>query len=246
MRGRDELGAVPHSGVGAQVEQPGELERVPASGVGLGQQPVRARGLQAVLAVAPLTEVLPTTSQRATAASRVAPHLSRAIESAALPLSCANSVESFPQVRRPPEKSLIAVGAKRIETRSWGTGYHGPLAIHAGKTRLPELPALTCDPLFYRALAPHFPDPAAPGGLRGPATLRLERLPFGAVIAVAELVDVRRIVSPEALGHTLGDNEIAFGDFTPGRFAWLLANVQPLPEPIPARGALGLWHWSRP
>ena len=32
-----------------------------------------------------------------------------------------------------PYASLIAVGAKTIETRSWGTSYRGGLLIHAGK-----------------------------------------------------------------------------------------------------------------
>lgn len=34
-----------------------------------------------------------------------------------------------------PWASLVAVGAKRIETRSWRTSYRGPLAIHAAKLR---------------------------------------------------------------------------------------------------------------
>jgi hypothetical protein len=130
MRGRDELGAAPHGGVGAQVEQPGALERVAASGVGLGRQPVRAQGLQAVLAVAPLTaEVLPIT-WRVTAVRRVAPHLSRAIESAALPLSCANSVESFPQVRRSRENTISRAWRSRV---SWivdsGSSHRGQASV---------------------------------------------------------------------------------------------------------------------
>src|SRR5690348_17556570 len=32
-----------------------------------------------------------------------------------------------------PWASLVAIGAKRIETRSWSTSYRGPLAIHAAK-----------------------------------------------------------------------------------------------------------------
>jgi hypothetical protein len=32
-----------------------------------------------------------------------------------------------------PWASLIALGAKSVETRSWSTAYRGPLAIHAGK-----------------------------------------------------------------------------------------------------------------
>ncbi len=32
-----------------------------------------------------------------------------------------------------PWASLIAIGAKQIETRSWATGYRGLLVIHAAK-----------------------------------------------------------------------------------------------------------------
>ena len=34
-----------------------------------------------------------------------------------------------------PWATLVAIGAKKIETRSWSTPYRGPLAIHAGKCR---------------------------------------------------------------------------------------------------------------
>lgn len=33
-----------------------------------------------------------------------------------------------------PWASAIALGSKRIETRSWSTSYRGPLAIHAAKS----------------------------------------------------------------------------------------------------------------
>lgn len=32
-----------------------------------------------------------------------------------------------------PWATLVAIGAKRLETRSWSTTYRGPLAIHAAK-----------------------------------------------------------------------------------------------------------------
>lgn len=35
-----------------------------------------------------------------------------------------------------PWASLVAAGIKRIETRSWGTNFRGPIAIHAAKYRL--------------------------------------------------------------------------------------------------------------
>lgn len=40
-------------------------------------------------------------------------------------------------------------------------------------------------------------------------------------------------------------SERPYGDFTPGRFAWLLDNIEVLAEPIPARGLQKLWEWSR-
>lgn len=36
------------------------------------------------------------------------------------------------------------------------------------------------------------------------------------------------------------------GDYEPGRFAWIFEDVIDLPEPIPAKGALGLWEWTEP
>lgn len=38
--------------------------------------------------------------------------------------------------------------------------------------------------------------------------------------------------------------QVPFGDFTPGRYAWLLTDVVPLAEPLPARGRQRLWEWA--
>lgn len=34
------------------------------------------------------------------------------------------------------------------------------------------------------------------------------------------------------------------GDFTPGRYAWLLDDIAPFDEPVPARGYQRLWEWT--
>ena len=44
----------------------------------------------------------------------------------------------------------------------------------------------------------------------------------------------------------LPDAERAFGNYAPDRWMWGLADVQVLPEPVPAKGALGLWQWQPP
>jgi len=38
--------------------------------------------------------------------------------------------------------------------------------------------------------------------------------------------------------------ELSLGDYSAGRYAWLLGAPKPFREPIPARGALGLWEWE--
>ena len=149
-----------------------------------------------------------------------------------------------------PYATLVAIGAKRLETRSWRTSYRGPLAIHAAATfgkggRRGYFSRCQYDP-FKAALEPH---------LRVYDRYNCFAAPMGAIIAVCELRDVRiigdgpcgdpTIAADDMLTLTpiLGD-ERAFGDYAAGRYAWLLANVRALPEPIPAKGALSLWEWE--
>ncbi len=51
-------------------------------------------------------------------------------------------------------------------------------------------------------------------------------------------------VGPEAA--QLSAWERAFGIYDPGRFGWVLSDVYPPREPIPAKGMLGLWEWKPP
>jgi len=126
----------------------------------------------------------------------------------------------------------VAVGAKRIETRSWSTDYRGPLAIHAAKRIPPEYYRLASEDVeFRRGVLQHLGDP-----------LDLGDLPRGAVVATCKLVKVVLVRIPPATGEI----EAIFGDFTPGRYAWILANVEPLDRPIPAQGSQGLWEWQPP
>ena len=140
-----------------------------------------------------------------------------------------------------PYASLVAVGAKKIETRSWSTGYRGPIAIHAGQGLGPVggergLVELVRSEPFHGAL------------LAGLGEFGTWDLPRGAIVAVATLVDCVRATGDGYIEHRatrlldkVSAQERAFGDYSPGRYAWLLADVRRLPEPIPARGALGLW-----
>lgn len=132
-----------------------------------------------------------------------------------------------------PWATLVACGAKRIETRSWTTSYRGPLAIHAAKGwRGEHRTACVIEP-FYTELRRAL----------GPDANTIHDLPRGAIIATVDLVDVLLIGSDGDLliGYNVPPLEEAFGDFTSGRYAWMLANAQ-LVDPVQCRGALGLWN----
>jgi hypothetical protein len=97
-------------------------------------------------------------------------------------------------------------------------------------------------------------------------------LPLGAVVATCTLVDCLPILGvedcPFGEDHIIEDprgvlsilrarggrywsdgvtnvsHELPFGNFTPGRFGYVLANIVELSRPVPAKGMLGLWEWS--
>lgn len=127
-----------------------------------------------------------------------------------------------------PWATLIAIGAKQIETRSWATSYRGPIAIHAAKRKVKrELIELARDIDFQAAF--------------GTANLYplLNDLPLGAIVAVAELV---ACVPVEKLSPKTGlGGEFWFGNYAPGRFGWMLSNVRAL-QAIPYRGEQGLFN----
>jgi len=160
-----------------------------------------------------------------------------------------------------PWATLVAIGAKRLETRSWSTGYRGPLAIHAAKGLGPVggysgLHRLISTKPFWDVLREAYAaDLSGERFYPADAVTVVDQLPFGAIIAVCELRDVRiigdgpngdpTIAADDMLSLTpiLG-NERAFGNYAAGRYAWLLAGVRALPEPIPAKGKLGLWDYA--
>jgi hypothetical protein len=122
-----------------------------------------------------------------------------------------------------PWASLVALGHKRVETRSWrpSRSKYGVIAIHAAKG---------------------YPKRAREFALTEYLVGRLpERVPLGAIVAVAVLAKCERT---EDVGRTVSALECHLGDFSRGRWAWFLEDVHTLSEPVPCRGALGLWECS--
>ena len=118
-----------------------------------------------------------------------------------------------------PWATLVALGHKRIETRSWSTRFIGPIAIHAAKG-------------FPSACRLFAEEERAIG--RVPA-----QLPLGAVVAVVTVISCRFTVD---VAPQLTPLERRLGDYSPGRYAWFLSDIQALREPVPCKGALGLWN----
>ncbi|MEI3614724.1 ASCH domain-containing protein [Pseudogracilibacillus sp. SO30301A] len=132
-----------------------------------------------------------------------------------------------------PWATLIALGEKRFETRSWQTKYRGQIAIHAGKSVDKD----ACNDSWIK------------GVLKEHKIESYKDLPTGVVIAMAEIADCHKVLNfCNQVATTTGPNisglEIKFGDYTEGRYAWELLNVNMLSEPIQAKGKLSLWEWD--
>jgi hypothetical protein len=138
-----------------------------------------------------------------------------------------------------PWATLVACGAKRIETRSWTTSQRGWLAMHAAKAFPPDARQFAASPLVQAALI----TAGWACQTEDSSMNHLWQFPRGQVLALVRLVSVVRLPSPDLL---LNEQERAFGHYADGRYAWIFAEVHPLPSPVPARGTLGLWRWPVP
>jgi len=119
-----------------------------------------------------------------------------------------------------PYAELIARGDKRVENREWPTRYRGLLYIHAGKSR--EWMNDGDDGMEYDY------------------GLRVADMSFGAVVAVARLVDCLEYDFIMRGMHREKYPWLKDHEHTNGPWCWILADVSRV-KPVPWRGALGLW-----
>jgi hypothetical protein len=129
-------------------------------------------------------------------------------------------------------------GIKRIETRSWNTNHRGETAIHATRFR-------KIDPKVYEDLRE-----AMGISKNDDACTMLNYLQhgipgnrFGAVIGSINLVGC---VPIEQLYGTEYDTplERACGDWSAGRYGWILSEPIEFETPVPAKGSQGFWNWQ--
>ncbi len=111
---------------------------------------------------------------------------------------------------------------KHYETRGKATNYRGKITIHA---------AIRQETTDYQVN--QLSD-----------LLVGEEIPFGSVVAIAQLTDCIKMTEEFISQQT--ETELRCGLWEVGRYAWKLENVEILDEPIPARGMPGLWEIEIP
>ena len=126
-----------------------------------------------------------------------------------------------------PWATLVILGAKVYETRSWKANYRGPLAIHASRSFTEQLARL-CAHEPYRSV------------LQRAGYKCGWDLPRGVILGTVELVEV--YATDELDPRTLSATELAFGDFRPRRFAFQLANPKAWDPPLKMAGQLNIFE----
>lgn len=128
-----------------------------------------------------------------------------------------------------PWASAMAYGLKSIETRDRKQSHRGQLAIHAARFD----PRDSNSAAFFDEVKPYFRGAGFLGGF--------EDLPFGAIVALATMIDV---LPAETLRERIGHTELLFGNYANGRYGYQFEGVGRLLTPVPARGMPGLWTWD--
>jgi hypothetical protein len=115
---------------------------------------------------------------------------------------------------RQPWAELLISGRKSIEIRSWAPEYRGPMWLHAGLKRSPELEHLFGFDHLYR----------------------------GGFIGLIELAAVVPITSGRWLQWR--DKHLDQGEYRSGLLAWIMNTAQRFEAPVQAKGQLGLFYPS--
>ncbi|MGL5133306.1 MAG: ASCH domain-containing protein, partial [Planktothrix sp.] len=114
-----------------------------------------------------------------------------------------------------PWATLLVKGKKQFETREWQRNYRGLLAIHSGKQSVPvEDYPLGLDEILDEL------------GITQDDLNNNK----GKIIAIATLKDIHLMT--DKFINEQSELERLTGFWKPGRYAWELTDIEPLPQPI--------------
>lgn len=131
-----------------------------------------------------------------------------------------------------PWASLMACGAKFIETRGWDTKVRGEIYIHAGVTKAPVKEMLE---------APGWWISRVEEALEVCADKWLSDLPYGSLIGKGDL----RSTFPVEWAEQHYPDQFPFGNFSPGRYGHFYQQLTAI-DPIPLRGKQGFFFANLP
>ena len=134
-----------------------------------------------------------------------------------------------------PWASLMACGAKHMETRSWDTKVRGEIYIHASQTKIPIREWIRTMPNWWICQV----EIALEVGVED----WLEKLPFMALVGTGELLSTLPATGVELVNAF--PDQAPFGDFTPGRFVHRYYNLQKI-EPVALKGRQGFFFAPNP
>lgn len=136
-----------------------------------------------------------------------------------------------------PWASLLAVGPKKYETRSWKTKHRGWIAIHAAAT----FNRLVTD--AYQRFEKELREIVLLATPKNSSATWA--IPRGAVVAVAKLIHCGETSRSSDFIPDLAA-VLPYGDYSPGRWIWVFSEIVPVEPAIPAIGRQGLWNWDAP
>lgn len=137
-----------------------------------------------------------------------------------------------------PWATLVALGVKQYETRSWLTNYRGQLLIHAAKrpVRINELRKIGLIGESYWASSE---SQKTVRNALYPFLWGKENFHYGHAICIVEVTDCIKMT--DEVIKSASELDINTGIWTPDRYAWKLENPTPI-KPIPCQGKQGLWN----
>lgn len=113
---------------------------------------------------------------------------------------------------RQPWASLIVMGLKSVEVRSWSTPYRGRLYVHASKT------------IDNEAMSRF--------------GIKFENI--GGIIGSVDLVNI--LAFTEEMWYSLADEHLQQGPLGRDLYAWFVQDPKPLQWSVPCTGQLGIFE----